>query len=83
MLSIQLIREHPDDVRRGLARRGASDAPLDELIRLDDCDDIAIVDLVERWPELRPRYEADITPLALQLDAFARRLVAGLPEDGS
>ncbi len=35
MLSIQLIREHPDDVRRGLARRGASDAPLDELLRLD------------------------------------------------
>src|SRR3989304_4709224 len=35
MLSIQLIREHPEDVRRGLARRGASDAPLDELLRLD------------------------------------------------
>src|SRR3970040_2703348 len=35
MLSLQLIREHPDEVRRGLERRGASDAPLDELLRLD------------------------------------------------
>ena len=35
MLSLQLIREHPEEVRRGLARRGASDAPLDELHRLD------------------------------------------------
>src|SRR3990170_3216399 len=35
MLSLQLIREHPEEVRRGLARRGASDAPLDELLRLD------------------------------------------------
>ena len=35
MLSLQMIREHPDEVRRGLARRGASDAPLDELLLLD------------------------------------------------
>src|SRR3989304_386579 len=35
MLSIQLIREHPEEVRHGLTRRGATDAPLDELIRLD------------------------------------------------
>src|SRR3972149_4818386 len=36
MLSLQLIREHTEEVRRGLARRGASDAPLDELLRLDE-----------------------------------------------
>ena len=36
MLSIQLIRERPDDVRRGLARRGDPGVPLDELIRLDE-----------------------------------------------
>ncbi|MDO8613825.1 MAG: nucleotidyltransferase domain-containing protein [Dehalococcoidia bacterium] len=48
--------------------------------RLTDPDELAIVDLIERWPELRPRYEEEITPLALQLDAFARRLVESLPE---
>ena len=48
--------------------------------RLDDPAELAIVDLVDRWAELSPQYEADYTPLALQLDAFARRLVAGLPE---
>ena len=34
MLSIAFIREHPDDVRAGLARRG-SDAPLDDILSLD------------------------------------------------
>lgn len=48
--------------------------------RLTDAKEIAIVDIVDRWTEQRPRYEEDITPLALQLDAFARRLVAQLPE---
>ncbi|MFB3052367.1 MAG: serine--tRNA ligase [Dehalococcoidia bacterium] len=35
MLSIQLIRENPDEVRRGLARRGADDIPLDDILSLD------------------------------------------------
>ena len=35
MLSIQLIRENPDEVRRGLARRGADDIPLDDILALD------------------------------------------------
>ena len=35
MLSIQLIREETETVRRGLARRGATDVPLDEIVRLD------------------------------------------------
>jgi seryl-tRNA synthetase len=35
MLSIQLIRENPDQVRHGLARRSASDVPLDDIIALD------------------------------------------------
>jgi len=34
MLSIAFIREHPDDVRAGLARRG-SDAPLEDILSLD------------------------------------------------
>ena len=44
--------------------------------RLSDPDELAVLEIAERWPELRPQYEADIAPLALQLDAFARRLVA-------
>jgi len=35
MLSIQFIRENPEEVRRGLARRGATDAPLDDILALD------------------------------------------------
>jgi seryl-tRNA synthetase len=35
VLSIQSIREHPDDVRRSLELR-ASDAPLDEILALDE-----------------------------------------------
>jgi predicted nucleotidyltransferase len=48
--------------------------------RLTDADEIAVVDVVENWAELQPAYERDATPLALMLDAFARKLVAGLPE---
>ncbi len=46
--------------------------------RLTDPDDLAVVDIVDRWAELRPAYEEDLAPLALKLDAFARRLVAQL-----
>jgi seryl-tRNA synthetase len=35
MLPIQLIRENPEAVRRGLARRGAEDVPLDDILSLD------------------------------------------------
>jgi seryl-tRNA synthetase len=35
VLSIQLIRDDPEAVRKGLARRGATDVPLDEIVRLD------------------------------------------------
>ncbi len=47
--------------------------------RLTDAEDIAVVDLVENWPQPRDSYPGDITDLALQLDAFARRIVARLP----
>ena|GEM_PF-3414433 len=46
--------------------------------RLTDPDEIAIVDIVGSWHEHKPRFETDIAPLALQLDAFARKLVAWL-----
>ncbi len=44
--------------------------------RLADPADTAIVDTASRWPELKIQCEANPVPLALQLDAFARRLVA-------
>ena len=49
--------------------------------RISDPDELAILEIVERWAELRPRYEEEIRPLALRLDAFARRLVATLPKE--
>ncbi|GAG02277.1 unnamed protein product, partial [marine sediment metagenome] len=35
MLSIQFIRENPEEIRHGLARRGATDIPLDDILALD------------------------------------------------
>ncbi len=46
--------------------------------RLTDPDELAVVDIIDRWAELQPAYEEDLAPLALKLDAFARRLVASL-----
>jgi len=45
-----------------------------------DPEDVAIIDIVDQWPELRAGYEEDPRLLILQLDAFARRLVESLPE---
>lgn len=45
--------------------------------RLTDRDDIAMVDLVDNWPQPREAL-VEIEAVALQLDAFARRLVASL-----
>jgi predicted nucleotidyltransferase len=47
--------------------------------RLSETDELAIVDLVARWKQLAPQPDQDIAPLALQLDAFARKLVSRLP----
>ena len=49
--------------------------------RLKHADDAAVVDLVERWGEREPEFRTDITPLALRLDAFARRLVAVIEQE--
>jgi hypothetical protein len=46
--------------------------------RIADPDELWIVDTVERWDEVQPQFEADPEPLALRLDAFARKLVAWL-----
>ena len=46
--------------------------------RLSEDDELAIMDIIDLWPELRPKFEQDSTPLALQVDAFARKLVAQL-----
>ena len=48
--------------------------------RLSDADDLAVLDTLENWAELKAKYEEDRRPLALLLDRVARGLVAGLPE---
>jgi predicted nucleotidyltransferase len=47
--------------------------------RLSDPADIAIVGTQARWHELVDGYATDPVPLALQLDAFAARIVSQLP----
>lgn len=46
--------------------------------RLSDADELAVLDTLENWAELRAKYEEDRRPLALLLDRVARRLVAGM-----
>ncbi len=48
--------------------------------RLTDPDEMAVLDTLENWAELRAKYEEDRRPLALLLDRVARKLVAGLPQ---
>jgi len=48
--------------------------------RLSDVDELAVIDTIDRWPELRPGLEEDVTPLALQLDALIRKLVKELDD---
>jgi predicted nucleotidyltransferase len=48
--------------------------------RLSDEDELAVVDIIDRWPELRPGFEEDVTPLALQLDTLMRKLVKELDQ---
>ena len=57
--------------------RGASYPETREQLRkrLTDEDELAIVDVIDLWEELRPKFEENATALALQLDAFARKLV--------
>lgn len=49
--------------------------------RLSDEDEMAVLDVLERWQELRAEYEADRRPLALLLDRVARKLVEELPAE--
>ncbi len=64
---------------RELLKSGAYPCTRDELRRcLTHKDELSIVDIIDRWDELRPEFERDATPLALQLDVFARELVAEL-----
>lgn len=40
--------------------------------------DLELIDAVDRWPERRPKFEADLLPLCLLIDAFATRLAGWL-----
>ncbi len=46
-----------------------------------DEDELAIIDVVERWAEVKADYSRDLTPLAELLDRFVRRLVSELPAE--
>ncbi|MEO8458103.1 MAG: nucleotidyltransferase domain-containing protein [Chloroflexota bacterium] len=48
--------------------------------RTTDPDELSIIDLVDRWPEVKAEYERDFVPMALLLDRFVRRLVSQLPQ---
>lgn len=49
--------------------------------RITDETELALIDLVDLWPEFRPLYEADFMPMALLMDRFVRKLVSELPEE--
>jgi predicted nucleotidyltransferase len=64
---------------RAVLQGGAYPATHRELrAALAEAEDIAVLDLIENWPQPRETHP-DITSVALQLDAFARRLVTQLP----
>jgi predicted nucleotidyltransferase len=43
--------------------------------RLTDPDEIAVIDTIEHWVNLKPEYERDFTPLGLLLDRVVRKLI--------
>lgn len=49
--------------------------------RTTDPDELAIIDVVERWPEVKGDYERDFAPLGLLLDRVVRKLVSELPAE--
>jgi hypothetical protein len=63
----ELLRDRPYPITREQLRT-----------QLTDPADLEIVDIVERWPEMKTAYEEDFIPLALKLDSFARKLVTEL-----
>jgi 8-oxo-dGTP pyrophosphatase MutT (NUDIX family) len=49
--------------------------------RISDPDELWIIDTVEHWDDAQRQFEADATPLALRLDAFARQLATWLERE--
>jgi hypothetical protein len=47
---------------------------------VDDQEARQIIEWVERWDDVPPQLEDDITPLILTIDSYVRRLVASLPD---
>jgi hypothetical protein len=50
--------------------------------RLSDATELAILDVVRRWSEVKHQYEQDFQPLAQLIDAFVRGLVCELEAGG-
>jgi predicted nucleotidyltransferase len=51
--------------------------------RLSDPAEVALVDVVDRWPTVKAGYEKDFRPLARLLDEFVRGLVRDLDREES
>jgi hypothetical protein len=49
--------------------------------RLSDETEIALIDTIDRWSEVKAAYEDDFQPLASLIDRFARNLVRELDEE--
>jgi hypothetical protein len=49
--------------------------------RLSDVVELEVIDIVDRWSELRSAYEDDFGPLARLIDEFARNLVRQLESE--
>ncbi|HUF52553.1 MAG TPA: nucleotidyltransferase domain-containing protein [Dehalococcoidia bacterium] len=49
--------------------------------RITDDLELAIIDVVDLWPEFKALYEADFLPLALLLNRFVNKLIAELPAE--
>jgi hypothetical protein len=49
--------------------------------RITDDLELAIIDVVDLWPEFKAMYEADFIPLALLLNRFVNKLIAEIPAE--
>jgi hypothetical protein len=49
--------------------------------RLTDADEVALLDVVDNWPQVKAEYERDFTALALLIDRVVRRLVSEMPAE--
>src|SRR5512145_2209656 len=62
MLDIKIIRENPDKIKKGLARKGIGAEAIDEIIRFDGKRRLIIAD-VENLKSLRNKASQDVAKM--------------------